>query len=126
MKILIVDDDIGIQNALKAGLVSFGYRVIVAEEANEALKILKDFAAIKDPIDLLITDLRMPGIDGLELIRLARIISPALKTLLMTAYGNDDIRKAVDLLGACGYLEKPFSPNNALQLINEYLGTSIG
>ena len=126
MNILIVDDDIGIQNALKAGLVSVGYRVIVAEEANQALRILKDFVAIKDPIDLLVTDLRMPGMDGLELIRLARIISPPLKTLLMTAYGNDEIRKAVDLLGACGYLEKPFSPNRALRLIDKYLGTSIG
>lgn len=117
MKILVVDDDTGILNALRASLVSFGYQVIVAKGAHQALKIINGSTTNTDIVDLLVTDLRMPGMNGLELIRSARRTSPELKALLITAYGNDEVHEFVKNLGSCEYLEKPFSPENVRRLI---------
>lgn len=121
MKILLVDDDAGILNAMKANLVSFGYEVMFTKKAHQALQIIHGSTGHSDFVDLLITDLRMPGMDGLELIRSARRNNPTLQALLMTAYGNDEIRETVKALGSCGYLEKPFSPEIVKQHINNLL-----
>jgi len=117
MKILLVDDDIGILNALKAGLVSFGHQVMIAKRAHQALQIINNSTIRSDVIDLLVTDLRIPDMNGLELIRSARRTRPTLKALLITAYGNDEIRESVKILGSCKYLEKPFSPESVKELI---------
>ena len=117
MKILIVDDDAGTLNALNACLSSFDHRVIVAGEGDKALEII-EASGHTEPIDLVITDLKMPGMNGLDLIRAVRKEKPSLACILMTAYGNDVIRKEVGMLGSCGYIEKPFLPEKLLKSIN--------
>ena len=121
MKILVVDDDTGTLNALKASLISVGYQVEVAEGASQALKILRNAVTSMNNVDLMLTDLKMPDMNGLELIRFARKESPGLKTLLMTAHGTGKTQKALERIGSCGYLEKPFSPGRALYMIKQFL-----
>ena len=119
MKILIVDDDPGTRNALKAGLTSFGYQVLAASDAPEALKIIESSISGVEPVEIMVTDLRMPGMDGLELIRSAKKMSSGLIAILMTAYGDEHIREEITNLGGCRYIDKPFVPGTFLKMIEE-------
>ena len=96
-KILVVDDEQGIRNICKRALEWAGYRVDVSQNAQEALKLLD-----KEDYELVLTDLNMPGLNGLELIREIKKKHPRCKTLLMTGFflgNNIDTRN---------YLHKPF------------------
>ncbi|RLB80477.1 MAG: hypothetical protein DRH17_11825 [Deltaproteobacteria bacterium] len=119
VKILIVDDGRGTLNALKAGLTSFGYQVLTAAHGPQALKIIESSIEKAEPVELMVTDLKMPGVNGLELIRSAREVRPGLAAILMTAYGDDNIRKEVKDLGCCKYIDKPFRPESLVKMIEE-------
>lgn len=124
MKILIVDDDLGTLNALKACLTSFGYQVVAAANGPEALKIIESSIGESsiggvEPVEIMVTDLKMPGMNGLELIRSAKRMRSGLAAILMTAYGDDHIREKVTNLGRCGYIDKPFGPETLLKMIQE-------
>ncbi len=69
------------------------------------------------PIDVMVTDLKMPRMDGLELIRAVKNERPGLPIILMTAHGDESVRREVVGLGSCGYLDKPFSPEKLLKEI---------
>ena len=117
MKILVVDDDPGTLNAVKVGLLSKGHEVLVAGSGEEALKIIEAKQAKSEPLDLLLTDLRMPKMNGLKLIREARKIMPDIKAIIMTAYGDDNVKKKTRALGLCGYMDKPFRPETLIKMI---------
>jgi CheY-like chemotaxis protein len=117
LKILIVDDDNGTLNAIKVGLLSKGHEALIAGSGEEALKIIKAKKSGAEPLDLLMTDLRMPKMDGLRLIRAARKIMPDIKAILMTAYGDDNVKKKTRALGQCGYMDKPFRPETLVNMI---------
>ena len=119
MKILIVDDDQGTLNALKAGLISYGYQVLLAQDGHQGLQIIKSLMSSTEPVALLVTDLRMPNMNGLELIRLTRQIIPGLAVILMTAYGDKHIIEEVKKLDDCGYINKPFSPESLQEMIRK-------
>ena len=118
MKILIVDDDPGTLTSIGAGLSSYGYKVIVAEEGHHALEIIEVLAGKAEPVDLMVTDLKMPDMNDLELIRSAAKEWPGLASILMTAFGSDDVQRDAAALG-CGYIEKPFTPETLLKIITE-------
>lgn len=122
MKILVVDDDLGILNALRAGLSSFGYQVVVAEGGRQALKIIATSNDVAEPVDLIVSDLKMPDMNGLELIRSVRKERPGLASILMTAFGSTDVRKEAMGLGSCEYIEKPFTPQSLLEKIKRLKG----
>ena len=122
MKILIVDDDPAILNALDANLTVFGYQVVAAQDGFEAIKILKSSGLGNEPVMFMVTDLKMPGMDGIELIRSARELIPDLNVILMTAYGNKHVRKTVKDLEDCGYLGKPFEREKLHKLIMKVRG----
>ena len=117
MKILVVDDDPGTLNAVKVGLLSKGYDALIAGSGEEALKIIEARQAKSEPLDLLLTDLRMPKMNGLTLIRSARKITPDIKAIIMTAYGDDNVKKKTKALGQCGYMDKPFRPEALIRMI---------
>jgi DNA-binding NtrC family response regulator len=102
--ILLVDDEPNLAYSLREVLThsSQNYRVSVAHFGAEALSILGG-----QPVDLLVTDLRMPGISGLELIQQVQEIDPHTRTILITAFGSPEIEDRARELGAF-YLPKPF------------------
>jgi len=103
--ILIVDDEVNLIHSLCDTLefANPNYRVRVAESGAEALDILAD-----QPVDLLVTDQRMPGLSGLDLINRMREREPQMRTLLITAFGSPETADEARDLGAV-YLPKPFS-----------------
>lgn len=124
MKVLIVDDDQGILNALMAGLTSLGYQVLSTASGREALKIIESSidetsATGIEPVEVIVTDLKMPGMNGLELIRSAKNMSPGLAAILMTAFGDDHIREEITNLGRCRYIDKPFGPGTLMKIIQD-------
>ena len=119
MKVLVVDDDVGTLNAIKATLMSYGYEALTARDGETALRILEKAEKNSETVDLLLTDLRMPGINGLELIQSARKLVPGLFSIIITAYGDDNLLKAEEALGNCLHLDKPFRPETLNRLIEK-------
>jgi two-component system C4-dicarboxylate transport response regulator DctD len=101
--ILLVDDDDGSRDAMRRALERVEYRVEAFADAQEALERIES----GEPVDAVISDVRMPGMDGYELLQRVRALRPALPFLLVTAYG--DVDQAVNALqeGADDYLTKP-------------------
>lgn len=117
--ILIVDDEPLIRAFLAEALQRKGYTVEKAENGKQALSCLK-----KQAYDLVITDLKMPDLSGLDVLRFTKEISPSTLVIIITAHGT--IETAVDAMrnGAFNYLLKPFTPDSIETLIekaNEHL-----
>ncbi len=101
--ILIVDDDQNVLQVLEARLQSSGFHIFKAVNGLDALRLLKD-----NKIDLMISDMKMPGMSGMEVLTKARVLNPGLPIIFLTAYGTiPDAVKAVKA-GAVDYLAKPF------------------
>lgn len=114
LSILIVDDDQGILNTLSALFQGMGCAVTVTTDAFDAYTIL-----MRGRIDLLIVDMRMPQISGLEFIRKGKDIKPMLRAILMTAYDSPQIKKDVSAIEGVRYIEKPFSHEDLKQTVRE-------
>src|SRR5262245_51972009 len=112
-KILIVDDESLVRTFLAETLQRRGLDVTTAENGQKALKILKDTV-----FDMVITDMKMPDITGIDVLTKVKELSPSTIVLIITAYGS--IENAVEAmrLGAFNYLMKPFSPD-AIEAIIE-------
>ena len=104
-RILVVDDEITVCKSIRQSILSDSYEVDMALSGEEALK--KDR---ENPYDLIITDLMMPGISGLDLLRAVRVQRPEATVIMITGYPT--IKTAVESvkLGAFDYLPKPFTP----------------
>lgn len=102
VQILIVDDEVNIRNALVTILERKGYGARGAGTAEEALDLLETTG-----VDLVITDLRMPGIGGIEFLRKLRTEWPGTEVVVMTAYGSIEVAVEAMRLGAYDYLAKP-------------------
>ncbi len=116
-RILIVDDDEGQRSLFDSFLSGQGFRTRVVSSGEEALEALK-----AGPFDMMVSDVRMTGISGLETLRRARIDHPTLPVLLITAYA--DIRGAVDAMrdGALDYLAKPIDLDQLLSAVQQATG----
>jgi DNA-binding NtrC family response regulator len=101
-KVLVVEDDPDIRKILDIFLSEKGFRVKVAESAPRALEMLAE-----EPIDLILSDVRMPGMSGLDLLRHLKERDPEIQLVLMSAYSS--VKDAVEAiqLGAADYVEKP-------------------
>jgi DNA-binding NtrC family response regulator len=117
MAILIVDDDPGILNAFEISLASKGYHIMSAQNGRQALQIIKSSLKGAEPVNVMLVDFVMPGMDGIELILSARKINPDLEFILMTAYGNNKVKQKALKLGIGRYIEKPFMPDSLLKMI---------
>ncbi|MFB0532955.1 MAG: response regulator, partial [Desulfatiglandales bacterium] len=105
MKILIVDYDPVTLNVLSASLTSLGHQVITAKNGREALDILTSSVNRDEQVKLLLTDLEIPYMSGLELIRSVRKMIPGLPAILMTAFSDRRVRDEVRRLDCCVYME---------------------
>ena len=120
-RILIVDDEAQIALTLCRALslpLGGGHHVEVSPSAYAALTRFP-----RERFDLIITDLRMPGISGLELIRRVRQNSPQTRTILITAYGDDEVEAEVRRLQVCRYVTKPFRIAQFILIVREVLAS---
>ena len=101
--LLIVDDELGMRQFLTHLFQREGHTVRAAENGREALELMR--AA---PADLVVSDVRMPDMNGIELLRSARELFPAVEVVLMTAFANVDTAREAFLLGAYDFVQKPF------------------
>ncbi|MFM2482617.1 sigma-54-dependent transcriptional regulator [Celerinatantimonas sp. YJH-8] len=114
-RILVVEDDSGLREALVDTLLIAGYECIEAESGEEALLLLGDQA-----IDLVVSDVQMDGISGLDLLQSIKVKYPKLPVLLMTAYARIDAAVEAMRQGAIDYIAKPFSPEVLLNQVGRY------
>ncbi|MFQ5911755.1 MAG: sigma-54-dependent transcriptional regulator [Nitrospinota bacterium] len=101
-KILVIDDEASHRMMLKAVLSDEGYAVRLAATGEDGLRAVEE-----EVFDLILLDIRMPGIGGIETLRRIRAISPTVPVLMMTAYGTVNSAVEAMKLGAYDYLEKP-------------------
>jgi two-component system response regulator FlrC len=120
MKILVVEDDPNLREAIVDSLMLKGHQVQDACNGSEAVKIIA-----QSSLDIILSDINMPEMDGLELLAHVKKNQPWLPIILMTAYG--DVGQAVKAmqLGANDYLMKPFEVQELLSLINKYQPTIV-
>src|SRR3990170_3886046 len=114
--LLIADDDPGLRESLERTLTREGYKVVLASDGNAALERLQGGG-----IDLVLTDLKMPGLTGIEVLRAAKAIAPDVDVILLTAFGT--VEEAVKAMkeGAYDFLTKPFQRAQVIKLIRQAL-----
>ena len=100
--VLIVDDERTFARAVRAFLVESGYEAEVAPDAEQALAMLETLRP-----DVVFSDLRLPGLSGVELLRRIREFDPSIAVIIMTAYGTIEGAVEAVKLGAFDYLKKP-------------------
>jgi two-component system response regulator HydG len=119
-KILVVDDEIGIRESLQKILEKEGFSVETASNGEDAFRIVRG-----GNIDLLISDIRMAGMDGLELLKVCKTVSPFTEVIMITGYASVD--SAVDSMkqGAYDYITKPFKKADILRAVNKAIEKQI-
>ena len=113
-RILIVDDEEIMRSFLLDVFVDEGYDLDSAANGEEALeKISSNF------YQLIITDIRMPGVDGTEVLKKAKEINPQTEVIIITGYASPQIKQKCQKLGAAYYIAKPFQINQIRALVNK-------
>src|SRR5262245_42051969 len=110
--VLVVDDEPGVRFALTEVLSDRGHRVIAAASGAEALELL-------DGVDVVVTDLAMPGMDGLELVQQIAARAPALPVILVTAHGSEQVLRIASSRGVCRCVPKPFDIDELARVIEQ-------
>jgi two-component system response regulator HydG len=119
-RILVVDDEGSLLLTLAANLELEGFEVVGAESAADALEILRTGG----PIEMVLSDIRMPGMNGVELFREIRRLCPDIPVVLMTAFAVEDLVRAGIHEGAFAVLSKPFRMEDAVETLNAALRRS--
>jgi len=114
--ILIVDDERSILTSLEGILRDEGFKVSQATSGPQALDII-----MKELPDLALLDIWLPGMDDIELLKLAKSIYPELVVIMMSGHGNIDTAVKATKLGAFDFIEKPLSLDNVIQVVNQAL-----
>jgi two-component system response regulator AtoC len=114
VKILVVDDEAIVRESLSDWLKDVGYQVFTAENGHKALEVIE-----KEKPSIMIADLVMPGMDGIELMKRAKAQQPKIEVIIITAYAS--IPTAINAMkeGAYDYIEKPFCPEKAEFLVKK-------
>ena len=121
LRVLVVDDEPAVRDLVSKFLVAADYDVETAEDGPTAIERLQT-SQPTSPFDLLITDLKMPGMDGLSVIRETRRHFPDLPIIIITAYSTEASAIEAINLGVSGYLTKPFRMERVLAVAARALG----
>jgi DNA-binding NtrC family response regulator len=119
-RILVVDDETDLAASCKRLLESRGYQTRVAASGEEAVQLIQEF----EP-DLVITDLRMPGMSGMELLGRTRELRPDAQVIMATAYSTVEDAVAAMRLGALDFIPKPFTPEHLLAVVGRALAEQV-
>ncbi|MES2137486.1 MAG: response regulator, partial [Pseudomonadota bacterium] len=116
--VLLVEDEPMVRSVAERALTRHGYTVITADNGEEALEIIDK----GEPIDLLISDVVMPGMDGPTMVRKARESRPDLKILFISGYAEEQLRNSIDIENV-NFLPKPFSVTELAEATRRAAGT---
>lgn len=111
-RVLLADDDIEMRKLLAVALKDAGYDVVDVPDGSDLLRQLayrRSDAGFLADIDLIVTDVRMPGVDGFEVLQALRDKDWATAIVLISAFADDEMRARAERLGATALLSKPFS-----------------
>lgn len=108
-RILVVDDEASIRDLCARVLTRSGFKVTMASTGEDAVRRLQD-----EPFDLVISDIRMPGISGMDVLVMAKTLHPSIAVILITGFGTSEVVERANQSGADRILTKPF---NALELL---------
>ena len=111
-RILVVDDELIVRDSLKEWLIEEGFSVDMAASGAEALDQLS-----RQAYQLMLLDIKMPGMDGVEVLQTAKESSPALNVIMMTAYATVETAVEAMKFGALDYLIKPFDPETMIPMV---------
>lgn len=115
-RVLVVDDEKNIRLTLDHALTAAGYDVLTAIDGEHALQKVQE-----NGLDLVLLDMKMPGIDGIEVLRRLRLTHEALPVIMITAHGSIETAVEAMKLGAVDYLRKPFSPEEIRAIVAHVL-----
>ena len=116
LSVLIVEDEPHLRDALRLILEDRGFSVAMAATGGAGLELAR-----RGGLDLVITDLRLPDMTGLDVLRAVRATNPRAALILTTSYGSPEIFAEARSLGAAAILDKPFSPAQLLHMIDAAL-----
>ena len=111
-KTLLVDDDEFIRDSLKIAFTTKGCPIRVAETAEDGLQAIKD-----EQFDIIISDFKLPGMNGLEFLKLATVTQPQAVNILITAYRDEYCFSEAIRIGVTEFIEKPFSVKALVALL---------
>jgi DNA-binding response OmpR family regulator len=114
--VLVVDDEKSIRRTLSLAIEPMGFEVRTVDSGEEALAALNE-----QDFGLLLLDLRMPGVDGMEVLRRVRTLRPDIRVVIITAHGSIDSAVEAMKLGAVDFLQKPFDPQEIRDLVQRLL-----
>lgn len=116
-RILVADDEYVIREGIKEALIDMGYAVDLARDGEEAIRFIGS-----NPYSMVITDVKMPRADGMEVLKRARSVSPDMPVLIMTAYGAVGSAVEAMKMGAFDYILKPFSTETIETCVRKAVG----
>jgi DNA-binding response OmpR family regulator len=116
-KVLILEDDPGMREALGEVLSEEGYQVTLTQRGEDAVA-----KAASESFDLVISDIKLPGMDGLDAVEIVKQHHPSIKTIIVTGYSTEAHAARSCKLGVSEYLEKPFRLDDLLQQVRQILG----
>jgi CheY-like chemotaxis protein/anti-sigma regulatory factor (Ser/Thr protein kinase) len=119
--VLLAEDDASSRETYHAILDAEGYRVIDTADGNAALDVLNS-----EPVDLLLTDIMMPGMTGIELLERARKIHPDLRAIVMTGHKTSEAVIGALRNRACEFLSKPFGTNELVDAVRSVMSREVG
>lgn len=124
--ILLVDDEPEFRFSASVALRRAGYKVRIAASGREALSALLSARESGDTFSLLITDIRMPGMSGTELIDAVRESGVRIKFCVITGFSDRDLQAELGVRGCVDYIEKPFEPKDLVERVDTILSVTPG
>lgn len=121
MKILVVDDDAQVLRTLRKILEKKGHQVLAFGSALAALERLKE-----EPVDLILTDLKMPEMDGIEFLSRAKALHPETPVILVTGFATIEMTVSAIKRGAFDFLKKPFEVQKIVEVVERALASKNG
>jgi CheY-like chemotaxis protein len=119
LQILLAEDDSAMRTLLAWSLRRDGHSIIEAHDGHQLLDLLGAFALEDNMPDLIVTDVRMPGLSGLEVLRAAGLSDGRIPVIVMTAFGSPETHEAAKRLGAIAVFDKPFDPDDLRRFIQK-------